>query len=174
MALVVRFSTIPIKQGGLGLVDPSSSAIPTFLLSTHKCIQYAKDGVWISKTQPNVPLPPNITDLYKNWKSSSSKTFLFFRKYLDNITDICVRPTVEDKKNFFLYNSSINTCRERIKDRFSTFTRAKVKIDLKDDSTSLSNLDDILNNKVSLAMMELSRLDPGNRLPSLIFSILLK
>ena len=59
-----HIATMSTKQGGLGLLDPRTSAIPTLLLQLRKGIQYSTDGIWVSKTQPNVPLPPNISSLF--------------------------------------------------------------------------------------------------------------
>merc|ERR1739844_157954 len=103
------------KQGGLGLVDPRTSAIPTLLLQLRKCIQYSTDGVWVSKTQPNVPLPPNISSLFRHWRSSHARPFTLFRKYLDEMTNTCIRQQshIDDRTSFFIYNSSLNTCLDR-------------------------------------------------------------
>ena len=71
-------STISTAQSRLGLLHPTTSAVPTFMLTSQKCIQYAVDGVWIGRTHSPVPLPDNITSFYKNWKTSTLTIFLFF------------------------------------------------------------------------------------------------
>ena len=55
-----HISTMSVSQGGLGLIDPRSSSIPTLMLQIRKCIQYSQTGVRVSQTQPNVPLRPNV------------------------------------------------------------------------------------------------------------------
>ena len=91
------------------------------------------------------------------------------------MTDSCVQHSNmshHKRTKFFLFNSSVNTCRTRIKETFSRFTRAKVEHDLREDPISLSQLDDILNPSMSKGMMELPRIDPENRLPNDNFQIL--
>ena len=74
---------------------------------------------------------------------------------------------------FFLHNSSLNTCRDRISDTYSRFTRAKVEHDLRDEPISLMQLDDILDHKMSHAIIDLPRSDPANRMPNSNLTILL-
>ena len=112
-------SILSTSQGGLGLLTPTTSAVPTFMLTSRKCIQYAVNGVWIGRTQPPIPLPDNITSFYNNWKTSTLTPFLFFWKYLPSMVDTCVHTMEDDNTNFFLYHSSLNTCRQRIKERYS-------------------------------------------------------
>ena len=91
------------------------------------------------------------------------------------MTDSCVHHSNQshhERIEFFLFKLSVNTCRTRLKETFSRFTRAKVEYDLRDDPISLNQLDDILNPSMSKGMMELPRIDPENRLPNDNFQIL--
>ena len=57
-----------------------------------------------------------MSDLYKNWESSPLKLFRIFNHYQMDIAIICVKPGMKaDRWEHFLFNSSLNTCRERIK-----------------------------------------------------------
>ena len=64
-----------IKQGGLGLTHPMQSAIPTAIVTTKQCIQFATEGVWISDEFAPVTLPQSITRLHSNWKTSNLTPF---------------------------------------------------------------------------------------------------
>ena len=78
------------------------------------------EGVWIGHNRKTVRLPSHMTDLYKDWETSNSKTFQIFNKYRMQIANICVHPAVKgDQWEHSLLKSSINTCRERIKDAAS-------------------------------------------------------
>jgi hypothetical protein len=104
------------KAGGLGIPHPRSTAIPTFILNTKRCIQYATDGIWIDQTTPKITLPYYITNLYSNWETSDAHLFQVFRKYIKPISNICVSELVDDDPvEHFIHKSSLNNCRERIK-----------------------------------------------------------
>merc|ERR1719291_1483287 len=74
-------ASLSVRRGGLGIPDPSSVAIPTFILNLRRCIQYSMEGVWIGHNRKTVRLPSHMTDLYKDWETSNSKTFHIFNKY---------------------------------------------------------------------------------------------
>jgi hypothetical protein len=171
-------SSMATRAGGLGIQNPTSSAIPTLILTTKRNIQYATEGVWIGDTMPVVPLPPAITALYSNWKTSSFRLFTLFRKYSPEICDICVKSTNTtgntDKMDFFIYQSSLNTCRERIKMAAATRKKIMVEKELENDKASLDQLEDILEHKLSYSLVEMSRLQPNSRRKNEDFTIMLK
>ena len=120
---IYLISTMGTSQGGLGLLHSTTLAVPTFMLASRKCIQYAVNGVWIGGIRPPVPLPDNITSFYKNWKTSTLTPFQFSQKDLQSMVDTCVHTMEEDNTNIFLYNSSLYICRQQIKGCYSKFTK---------------------------------------------------
>ena len=82
----------------------------------------------------------------------------------------------DDNTNFFLYNSSLNTCRKQIKERYSQFTKSYIVKTFKylNNDVYLFQLDDILDKKISLALVELPQILPSNRLPNANFLVLIK
>ena len=146
------------KNGGLGIPHPRSQAIPTFIINTKRCIQYATDGIWIDQTSPKILLPPYITDLYTNWETSNAHLFQTFRKYVKPISNICVSELVDDDPvQYFIHKSSLNTCRERIKLKAASKIKRLLKYILRDDEASLDQLEDILEYKMSYSLLDLPR-----------------
>ena len=169
--LIASMST---STGGLGFQHPRSSAIPSFMLTTRRCIQYATDGVWIGHTSTPVTLPSYITSLYSDWESSSTHTFQVFRKYLDPIVSICVSEQVDDPLHFFMTKSSINTCRERLRLAAGQLIHDIVELELEDDDAALEQLEDLLEPTMSSALLDMSRLRPCNRRKNEDFTLMLK
>ena len=73
-------SQMAVARGGLGIQHPRSNAIPTMVLTIKRIIQYATQGIYLGPTVPQHKLPSTITNVYKNWKTSSSKLFQFFQE----------------------------------------------------------------------------------------------
>jgi hypothetical protein len=49
---------IPLNQGGLGLLDAATRAIPDFVLTMTSAYRYACDGITLGQDTPSVLLPP--------------------------------------------------------------------------------------------------------------------
>ena len=169
--LIASMST---TRGGLGIPHPRSTSIPTFMLTTRRCLQYATDGIWIGLTDPTIPLPHTITRLYSDWRSSSSHTFQVFAKYLPDIANTCVSEQVADRVEFFLHKSSINTCRERLRIAAASLTTPLLEYELRDDKASLDQLEDLLEPKMSASLLDMGRLNPAHRRQNDDFTTMLK
>ncbi len=165
-------SGVPTTQGGLGIQHPIHCAIPTFILTTKRCVQYASSGIWVGQNRDTYQLPTTFTQLYDDWDTSTAKTFRIFQKYWHDIADCCVSSEVQDKYSFFINHSSMNTCRERIK---SSVSKRIIK-DLESlaDEGTKGMLEDVLDRKMSMAMIDMSRIPLRNRLKNDLFTILLK
>ena len=167
-------SSISTSNGGLGIQNPRSTAIPAFMLTTRRVLQYTTSGVWIGKTLPPVQLPTAITCLYSEWQTSSAKTFQFFRRYISDISEICVNDIDANKVDTFLSSSSINTCRERICKEAAEQTKQVIERAWQDDPDSLHHLEDLLEPRHSFALVDMSRLLPKNRLKNEHFGVMLR
>ena len=169
-------SAIPTTSGGLGIQNPDTTAIPSFMLSFKRVLSYFSDGINVGRYHPNVDMPPAVASLFENWQSSSAKPFTTFRHYLSPLVNICVQNNTGNNTDFFIKESSINTCRTRIKEIIGQRAR-KFVIRLFQDSEdyqSISNIDDILDNKLGQGLLDMSRIPEENRLENTIFSIMLK
>ena len=171
-----------INQGGLGLPHPMYSAIPTAVITTKRCIQFATEGVWVSDEFDPVQLPPAITHLFRNWKSSDLTSFKVFNKYLQDFTEICTPPpdsqqqTITNPTKHFIFKTSINRSRDLIKQHTSIYLRQLLERHiLHEPQLQLQNrLDAILDKRVSMALFTMSRSQYKHRLPNNIFDVMVK
>ena len=171
---VSLISSISTRNSGLGIQNPRSTAIPAFILTTRRVLQYTTNGVWIGKTLPPVQLPPAITCLYNEWRTSPAKTFRFFRRYVSDISEVCVEDINADKVETFLSSSSLNTCRERISKEAAERTKQLIELEWQDDPGSLHQLQDLLEPRHSYALVDMSRLQPKNRQKNEQFGVMLQ
>jgi hypothetical protein len=151
-------STMATARGGLGIQHPRNAAIPTFILTTRRNLQFANDGIWMGDTLDKAILPNQIKSLYIDWKSSQAHTFQIFRKYYTQIANISVSPLVDDVEEFFLNKSSLNTCRERVKIEAASRTKTLLEHTLKDYKDSHDQLEDLLDPKLAYSLLDMSRL----------------
>ena len=165
-------SNISTTKGGIGLQHPRCTAIPALILTLRCCLEYTHQGVWIGRTEEPVPLPRNITSLYENWKSSQHSCFRIFNKYIDQILQVCVSDSMDNSMTHFLYRSSPNTCKERLKDEASIRIMRFIKQELNHDLTN-KKLGEILLPSTSKSLTEMPRSDPDNRMSNEHFQIIL-
>ncbi|KAL7502262.1 hypothetical protein ACHAXN_000775, partial [Cyclotella atomus] len=156
-------ANMSIKQGGLGLQHPRLNAITSFMLSTKRSLQYSQQGIWLGHNSPQPLLPNNITSLYSDWHTSDLRTWCIFRKYLPRYNQICANNT--DSPESFVFDTSINTSREKAKEFASKQTFKHV---LLNDSVTPADvkphLPGMLNNNASMALMCMSCLDTSNQM----------
>ena len=159
--------------GGLGLQHPRCTAISTFVLNTKRCIEYTTNGVWVGRTSAPVGLPPCITSLYENWRSSDAHTFRIFNCYASDMASICVRGNPANPLTEFIYNLGPNLCKDRLKDeagaRIVTFLRDNLS-----DTVSAAKLGEIIQRGTAKSLLDMPRSDPANRQPNANFAINLK
>jgi len=167
-------SSISTSNGGLGIQHPQSTAIPAFILSTRRVLQYATNGVWIGDTLPPVQLPSSITCLFNEWRTSSAITFQHFRRYANDISNICINTDDADKLNTFMTSTSINLCRERIKVESAERNKQLLEFVWQDDQPSLDQLEDLLEPRQSRALVDMSRIPAKNRQKNEHFGIMLR
>ena len=94
-----------------------------------------------------------------------------------DIANICVRPGVKgDCWDFFLHNSSINTCQERVKHVASCRTYRFLKREFKNDGDMVSKnmIPEILDSKLVQGLLDMCRSCPKNRYKNKLFGINLK
>ena len=101
--------------GSLGLQNPWSTAIPSFIFNIKCCLGYANEGIWIGHNYTSVNLPPQVLSLFNNWRSPPSKNIRIFWKYWMDIASLCVSDKVENRWQHSLFQSLFNTCHKLIK-----------------------------------------------------------
>ena len=167
-------ATMSTSSGGLGIQHPRCSAIPSFILTTRRAIQYATDGVWVGHNLPLVHLPRHITSLYKNWRRSDAHTFQLFREYSPQIANICVSEQVDDPYDFFIHKAGLNTCRDRLRTAAADSLKHCVEHQFRDDKASLGQLEDMLTPRMSAALVDCPRIVPTNRRKNEEWGVMLK
>ena len=167
-------ASLPTRHGGLGLPHPSTQAIPNFILTTKRSISYGINGIWIGHCHPLVQLPFSIHSLYDNWRSSQLTPFTIFRQYYPALRNICVSERMPNQDDFFLFRSSLNTCRERINNATTKTTLRLLRTALADDQSALNQLDDILCPHMSTSLVDMPRSNPANRRRNEDFSLMIK
>ena len=114
-----------------GLQHQRCTAMHSLILSLKRCIEYTSQGVWVRRTEEPVKLPRNITSMYENCHLHT--------KMLQSLLQVCCRQsrdTIENGMTHFLYRSSPNTCKERIKDEASIWIICFTKNELKHNLTN--------------------------------------
>ena len=164
-------TSMSVKSGGLGLQHPRTCAVAQFMLTTKRCLQYCHDGVWLGYNKPRPALPPTITNLFADWKTTDTKTMTNFRHYAGTFAEICCGSP--DTIDHFVYNSSINKCREVVREHAAKMTREHT-LERVAPSYVSAKLDTMLLEETSLALMTAPRLEPKNRMKNPTFCTAMK
>ena len=147
-----------------------------YFLTMKRNIQYTTEGIWTSNHTPAITLSGHMRSLYSGWKNDSLPSFTSFRKYYKDFQTICASEQVSGRDSFFLLRSSTNKCKEQIRSVASK--RLKVLLCLvleyNKDVETLSQLEDLLEPRMSASLIEMTRLDPKNCRPNKEFTVMLK
>ena len=166
-------ASMSTNSGGLGIQHPRCTAIPSCVLTVKRCIEYTSKGVWVGKIHDRVTLPSTITALYKDWETSESPIFHIFRTYSTPIMKVCVHDSVDDREEHFMFHSSVNTCKERIRDEAGRRIRNDTLPNLLGEIAKIK-LDEILEPKTSKSLLDMPRAEASNRQSNIIFELNLK
>jgi hypothetical protein len=107
-------ANISIKEGGLGIQNPCTNAITTYMTMTKSCLQYAQEGFWLGFNKNRPQFLPTVKLLYQDWESSQNRSWVIFRKYLHSFNNISVnRP---ESPTTYIYKASLNASRKKMKE----------------------------------------------------------
>ena len=164
-------TSMSVKAGGLGLQHPRTCAVAQFMLTTKRCLQYCHDGVWLGYNKPRPKLPHTITHLFNDWKSSETRTLANFRSYAQDFADTCCgSPDLVDQ---FVYEASINKCRETMREHAAKMTR-EFTLEQTAPPHVRPKLNNMLLEETSMALMSMPRLEPRNRMKNVTFCTAMK
>ena len=117
-------ATVSLSNGGLGLQHPRLAAIPSFILSTKRCIDYATNGVFLPHRPSAIHLPPSLRSLFQRWDcpDDDCRTFATFHKYLAPTAAVAIHEddsladtiTPKDHERF-IHSTSLNWARDLLK-----------------------------------------------------------
>ena len=174
-------ATLSLSNGGLGLQHPRLSAIPTFMLTTKRAINFATKGIHLPMTPSAICLPTSITNLYSNWDSAGTtcRTFQAFQKYLPSITATITRDDPTDtatlsSKDYdkFLHKTSFPWAREILRHHASL--QYLIRLLEASPNDVLHAIPGMLQQHMSLPLVSMSRSNIKNRLDNKSFDLALK
>ena len=108
---------IAIAQGGLGLMDAHTRAVPNFVLTMSQAIRHAEKGFSSSKTEPTYHLPATLCDIFRLTKNTTSSFLRTFYQLLPEVEFAGTHAKCTDPMAFFIEHSSFSSARNRIKKR---------------------------------------------------------
>ena len=94
---------ISIAQGGLGLMDPFTRAIPDFVLTMSHATRYADRGIQLSRSEASIKLPPTLCQLFSTQHNPQSAILGRFYRLLPDIATIAAPKTCNDPLDYVLY-----------------------------------------------------------------------
>jgi hypothetical protein len=161
-------SNISIREGGLGIKTPRTCAINTYMSNCKRCLQYSTQGVWLGFNKPRPQLPTPIKILYQDWETSNSRTWSIFRKYLPTFNSI----TVHEPQNptDYVFKASLNASREKVIQYSSNQIKNKILYNPEITSDTIRTLlPSLLDQRSSLALMTMSRINDSHRIKNHTF-----
>ena len=156
-------ANLSIKQGGLGIQSPRLHAIPSYMSTSKRCLQYALQGVWLGFNRPRPTLPYSITSLYIDWETSNTRSWQIFRKYLPIFNSIC--GSDNGTSTDYVFETSLNASREKIKEFGSKKVKSTILLSPHITPPDVKSLLPVLLDKASsMALMTMSRLEGHDRM----------
>ncbi len=163
---------LSIAQGGLGLMDAYSRAIPDLVITMSQSICYAREGFSFSHSAMPHLLPTSLSALFN---AASYPTSIFMTTFNCLLPDVCVigaPPSCVNPIEYFLKRGSLKSARNRIHVAASTLCRtALYSIAWPGLRAVLSK---ILIASSSYPIIGMSRSVPSHRRPNNLFIINLK
>ena len=98
---------ICVKDGGLGILNPSARAIPDFVLTTAKCIRFATHSLQLNKELQTIPMPPTLAQLFDSTANTSSTYLQHFHHLLPTIVSYATPKTSQNPTNDIIFHSSL-------------------------------------------------------------------
>jgi hypothetical protein len=106
-------ANISINEGGLGIQTPHMNAITPYMTTSKRCLQYARDGVWLGYNKARPQFSRDIQLLYADWESPGNRSWSIFRKYLPTLNETSI--SQPNSHTDYIYKASLNGSREKRK-----------------------------------------------------------
>jgi hypothetical protein len=163
---------ITISQGGLGLMDAHTRAIPDFVVTMCSAIRAATSGFYMGHNERPITLPTSLANHFSNLHNFASPILQCFHRFLPQLAARATPDGVRDPINHFVFHTSTKSARDHIRQAASLrrhhSLRATASADL------LHHLSEILIASSSYPLIGMSRSNKSHRIPSDLFSISLK
>ena len=169
-SLMIAYMTI--AQGGLGLMDASTRAIPDFVLTMSQAIRHAEEGFSFGSHTTPYRLPTTLTNLFNGTLNPTSIFLKHFYRLLPDITRVGAPQQCPDPIDYFVKNGSFNSARDRLKQEASRLRHSSLLTIARPDLQKI--LSEILIASSSYPIIGMCRSNPQNRRAPDLFIINLK
>jgi hypothetical protein len=163
-------SYLSIAQGGLGLMDAYSRAIPDLVITMSQSIRYVREGFSFSHSTMPYLLPTSLSALFN---TTSNPTSIFMTTFNSLLPEVCViappPPACPDPIDYFLKHGSLKSARDRIRIAASTLCRTALYSIERPDLRAV--LSEFLIASSSYPIIGMSRSIPSHRCPNNLFII---
>jgi hypothetical protein len=161
-------SNISVNKGGLGIQTPLTNTITSYMTNSKCCLQYARDGVWLSFNKTHPQFPPATKLLYNDWESYSNQPWTIFRKYLPTFNETAIYQP--DSHTDYIYKASLNGSREEMKEHSSRQLKSKVLLNADVSPQHVQQvLPALLDKHTSMGLMTMSRIPEEHRIKNHTF-----
>ena len=154
-------SYITIAQGGLGLMDAFTRAVPDFVITMSQSIRYAEKGFDLQYDKNPTILHPSLTALYSLHGNPTSTILKNFYHLLGDVATPATHAACDDPIQFILSKGSFKSARDRLRQAASQRRRATLYRIARPSLRPL--LDEILIPDSSWPIVGMNRSRPQNR-----------
>ncbi|KAL7531480.1 hypothetical protein ACHAXR_004065, partial [Thalassiosira sp. AJA248-18] len=163
---------ISVAQGGLGMMDAMSRAIPDFLLTMAHATRFAKYGISFDDDKAPLQLPRSLGDLFCRSVNVDSKFLENYDALAVEVAVPCAPKRCTDQLDYLEKHGLFKSARDRLKQAASTHRRSALETCA---PASLKNdLDEILIASSSYPLIAMSRSNPSHHKLNDLFIINLK
>eukprot|EP00956_Cyclotella_meneghiniana_P036649 scaffold128476_cov23-Cyclotella_meneghiniana.AAC.1 len=163
---------ISIAQGGLGLLDPHTRAIPDFIITMASAIRAATNGFQVDRDEPNVTLPLSLARHFSATHNCASPILHNFHQFLPAIAARATPDGLTDPITHFVHRTSIKSARDRLHQQAS-FRRSASLYQQASPSVH-AELSELLIASSSFPLIAMARSVKSHRRPNDLFIIALK
>jgi hypothetical protein len=163
-----------VNQGGLGLLNASTKAIPNFVINMRNCRQRISQGFQLNKDITQIHLHTSIGDLFDTTSNHDSACLSKYKQLLPHISTICNGPKNQADNSTTFFESSISTksARGRIKSFCGALVTNQIYNTMNADAPEHTHLlPSILSPQTSYPLIGMNRSNPSHRLPNWSFTI---
>ena len=170
-------SHLNVNKGGLGIINPSTRAVPNFVINMMTCRRRINQGFQINKDITPVNLHTSIANLYDRTSNPSSACLSRYFELLPHISTICNGPRQQQENSTIHFESFISTksARDRIKKFCGNLDTSQIHATMEIEAPEHTHLlPSILSPQTSYPLIGMNRSNPDHRLPNWTFTIAIK
>jgi hypothetical protein len=158
------------KNGGLGLLDPSTTACTAFTTPIALSIRYGTNGITLRGEDTPYVLPPSLRHIFQHWRSSTTRLFTLFRGFGQTTFPFAITP---EPDNDLLTQAVFGISPKRLATRIRTYAHDRnfqILFDTAPPDVKMC-IPSLRNSGMAQSLMSLPRQDPDFRLANDAFRI---